>query len=308
MTEVPTRQTGRHLDREERIVPAPQGSLHVLLLRRVGGALQQLRQKSGLSSGAAAKELGWSQAKLSTIENGRVKIAVGDVARALDLYDVKGERRVEILDLAEKSRVPGWWSEYASWLPEGLETYIGWESAAASLRVYDATIVNGLLQTPDYARAVIQATRPDADEATIQKLVEVRLTRQQHLSRPDPLRLWMVVEEEILRRPVGGPELMRQQLAFLQEAAARPNITVQVLSTSRGVHAGLHGSFSIIEFPGTGDADVAYVDSAAGNVYIEKPAEVRQYTLRFDHLRADALPPAESAELIAIAANETEKK
>jgi transcriptional regulator with XRE-family HTH domain len=252
--------------------------------------LRALREAAGLNSQQAAEELGCSQSKISRVENGKSPVGVRDVRDLLALYGVTDEEhRERLLGLARDSRQRGWWAEFGSWLPSGFDTYAGMEAAAASLRAYQAQLVHGLLQTEDYARALLRALRVEDTREAIDKLVEFRMARQDQLSRAgNPLHLWVIFEEEMLKRPVGGPA-----------AAEEPAITIQVLPTSRGAHAGLDGSFSVFEFPDPGDPDVAYVGGSAGTVFVEKSEDVRRFAVRFDHLRAAALDLGESADLIA---------
>ena len=174
------------------------------------------------------------------------------------------------------------------------------EAAAASVRAYQAQLVHGLLQTEDYARAVLRALRPENTRETVDKLVQFRMARQTQLTRSEnPLRLWVIFEEEALRRPVGGLAVMQTQLQHILEAADEPTITIQVLPTARGAHAGLDGSFSLFEFPEPGDLDVAYVGGQVGTVFIEKIDEVKTFAMRFDHLRAAALDMGDSTDLVS---------
>jgi Domain of unknown function (DUF5753) len=195
--------------------------------------------------------------------------------------------------------------KFGPWLPSGFDTYAGMEAATASVRAYQAQLVHGLLQTEDYARAVLRALRVEDTRESVEKLVEFRMARQAQLTRAgDPLRLWVIFEEEALRRPIGGLAIMQSQLQHILEAAERPTITTQVLPTARGAHAGLDGSFSVFEFPDPGDPDVAYAGGPVGTVFVEKIEDVKRFSARFDHLRAAALDIGESTDLIARIARE----
>jgi transcriptional regulator with XRE-family HTH domain len=269
--------------------------------RRLGMELRALREAAGLNSQQAAEELGCSQSKISRVENGKTPVSVRDVRDLLVLYRVTDEQQRErLLSLARESRQRGWWAEFGPWLPSGFDTYAGMEAATASVRAYQAQLVHGLLQTEDYARALLSALRVEDTRNTVEKLVDFRMTRQAQLTRAGtPLRLWVILEEEVLKRPVGGRAVMQAQLQRILESAEEPAITVQVLPTSRGAHAGLDGSFSLFEFPDPGDPDVAYVGGPVGTVFIEKFEDVKRFAIRFDHLRAAALDIGESADLIA---------
>jgi transcriptional regulator with XRE-family HTH domain len=275
-------------------------------LRRLGMELRALREAAGLNSQQAAGALGCSQSKISRVENGKSPVSVRDVRDLLSLYDVSDEeQRERLLSLARESRQRGWWAEFGPWLPSGFDTYAGMEAATASVRAYQAQLVHGLLQTEDYARAVLRALRVEDTRESVEKLVEFRMARQAQLTRAgDPLRLWVIFEEEALRRPIGGLAIMQVQLQHILEAAERPTITVQVLPTARGAHAGLDGSFSVFEFPDPGDPDVAYAGGPVGTVFVEKVEDVKRFAARFDHLRAAALDIGESADLIARVARE----
>lgn len=270
-------------------------------LRRLGMELRALREAAGLNSQQAADELGCSQSKISRVETGKSPVSVRDVRDLLGLYKVTDEeQRERLLGLARESRQRGWWAEFGSWLPSGFDTYAGMEAATASVRAYQAQLVHGLLQTEDYARTVLRALRVEDTRESAEKLVEFRMARQAQLTRDkNPLRLWVILEEEVLKRPVGGLAVMQAQVRRLLEAAEEPAITIQVLPTARGAHAGLDGSFSIFEFPDPGDRDVAYVGGPVGTVFIEKLEDVRRFATRFDHLRAAALDIGESADLMA---------
>lgn len=269
-------------------------------LRRLGMELRALRETAGLTSQQAADELGCSQSKISRLETGKSPMAARDVRDLLNLYKLTDqEQRERLLGLARQSRERGWWAEFGSWLPSGFDTYAGMEAAAASVRAYQAQLVHGLLQTEDYARAVLRALRPEDSRESVEKLVQFRMARQAQLTRAEvPLRLWVIFEEETLRRPVGGSAVMQSQLQHILKAADEPTVTIQVLPTARGAHAGLDGSFSLFEFPDPSDLDVAYVGGQAGTVFIEKVDEVRRFATRFDHLRAAALDMGETAEMI----------
>jgi transcriptional regulator with XRE-family HTH domain len=270
-------------------------------LRRLGMELRALRETAGLNSQQAAEELGCSQSKISRVENGKSPVSTRDVRDLLSLYGVSDEeQRERLLGLARESRQRGWWAEFGAWLPSGFDTYAGMEAATASVRAYQAQLVHGLLQTEDYARAVLRALRVEDTRETVEKLVEFRMARQAQLTRAEnPLRLWVIFEEEVLKRPVGGLAIMQAQLQHILEAAEEPTITIQVLPTARGAHAGLDGSFSIFEFPDPGDPDVAYAGGPVGTVFVEKIEDVKRFAMRFDHLRAAALDIGESAELIS---------
>jgi len=272
--------------------------------RRLGIELRRLREATDYTIEDVAKHLECSGSKVSRIETGKGMLRIRDVRDMLDLYGVADEdRRDLLLTMAREGQQKGWWTEYEP--SAGLEIYIGLEAEAASCRHYHSHVVVGLLQTEDYARALLRAVRVTDPPEEIERLVALRLRRQSILHRePRPLDLWAVVDEAVLRRPIGGKAVMREQLMHLIEICELPNVTLQVLPFARGAHAGLDGSFVIMGFPDPTDMDVVSVESPAGNIYLEKAEDLRRYTLRFDHLRAEALPTDESVRSIHEVAKE----
>ena len=214
----------------------------------------------------------------------------------LDLYGLTdAAQRDPLTDLAREARQRGWWHTYSDVLPNPHSTFIGLEAEAASIRTYQAQLVPGLLQTEDYTRAVVQATRmtiTDTDEA--RRFVEVRQARQELLTADPAVTLWAVLDEAVLRRRIGGPAVMTAQLHRLAEAAALPQVTLQVLPAAAGEHVALEGSFMILGFAAPGEQDVVYIDATTGGVYAEKAEDVARYAAVFDHVRAAALSPRES--------------
>jgi transcriptional regulator with XRE-family HTH domain len=272
--------------------------------RRLGIELRRLREAADYTIEDVAKHLECSGSKVSRIETGKGMLRIRDVRDMLDLYGATDEaQRDPLLTMAREGQQKGWWTEYEP--SAGLEIYIGLEAEAAAIRHYHTHVVAGLLQTEDYARALLRAVRVSDPPEEIERLVALRMRRQSILYRaPQPLDLWAVVDEAVLRRPIGGKAVMQQQLLHLIELCELPNVTLQVLPFARGAHAGLDGSFVIIGFPDPTDADVVSVESPAGNIYLEKAEDLRRYTTRFDHLRAAALPTDESIRSIQDVAKE----
>ncbi len=274
--------------------------------RRLRAELRKAREAADLTQEQVAKEMDWSTAKVIRIEAGRTGISTNDLRALLALYGVTDQQRVtELVELARGSRQRGWWSAYKGVLRSQYTTYISFEAEAAMLRNFEPLMVPGLLQTEEYARAVVREAalrelRPDEVDAR----VTVRMARQQVLSRDDPPRLCAIVGEAALRQLVGGPEVMRRQLQRLVEAGEQPKVTIQVLPFSVGAHAGMHGPFMILEFAEHTDDDVVYLENAVGGLYLEEQAEVKRYRLVFEHLRGMALSPDDSAALIAKVARE----
>lgn len=274
--------------------------------RQLGAELRRLREVAGLRMEEVAKALDCSHTRLSRIETGKGGAVAkpADVRTLCELYGVSDDRQVQMLldMLSVVSQQRGWWEAFEGILPSGLEVYVGLESDARTERAWEPLLVHGLLQTPDYARALIQAARLHRP-GDIDDLVQVRAERKKLLTRPqNALELWAVLDEAVLRRPVGGPEVMRDQITHLREMAEVPNVTIQVFPFGKGAHPGLAGAFALLEFET--DPIVVYVDSPAGNLYLEKPRDVRRFVQTFDLLRAAALDPDESTAHLESAARE----
>jgi transcriptional regulator with XRE-family HTH domain len=268
--------------------------------RRLGSELRRLRESQSIKLEAVAEQLGIAPSTLSRIETGKAPTRTAYLNTMLDLYGVNdAAQRQALVDMARAGLRKGWWPVWDGVLPTGFGIWVGLEAEAASLRVYEAQVVHGLLQTEDYARAVMTAVRRRQTPEEIDRLVELRMQRQEVLHRPDPLDLWLILDEAVLWRMAGPSQVMRQQLEHLYEASQWPNVTLQVLRFESGLHPALGGSFCIIEFPERLDPDVVYTESVNGQAYIEeRDPEVRARVEAFDLLRASALPPADSALLV----------
>jgi transcriptional regulator with XRE-family HTH domain len=266
--------------------------------RRLGAELRRLREAAGLTTDRVAEALECSQSKVSRIETGQVSATPRDVRDMLELYRVDPEQREAMVQIAREARQPGWWQKFVD-VPDGVPAYVGLETAASSIDVYMSLIVPALLQTADYARAIIGAVRPDLPGREVDRRVELRMSRQALLDREQPPDLHVLLEDAVLQRPVGGPAVMAAQLRRLLEAAERPTVTVQVLPVTAGAHAGMDGPFTIFGFPAPAEPDVVALDSAADALYLEGPEDVRRYRKVFERLLPAALGPAGSAELIA---------
>ncbi|MDN3357440.1 helix-turn-helix transcriptional regulator [Actinomadura sp. DC4] len=276
--------------------------------RRLGMELRRLREASSLMIEDVAKHLECSMSRVSRIETGKSVARIRDVRDMLDLYQVgDATQREQLLTLAKDAQQRGWWTEYESVLSAGLDTYVGLEASAASIRTFQTHLVPGLLQTEEYSRALIKVGQPTESAANIDRMISLRRRRQAMLADAGTLEMWAVLDEAVLRRPIGGHAVMRAQLARLLEVDELPSVTIQVLPFTRGAHPGLGGAFTIIGFPDPTDLDVVYVDSPAGNIFLEKDKDVRRHTTWFDHLRAAALPPDESTDFIALVADEFKK-
>lgn len=264
--------------------------------RRLGAELRRRRESAGITIDTVAERLECSASKISRIETGHTSATPRDVRDMLTVYGVVGDEREELVQIAREARQKGWWHPYSAVLTGA---YVGLEQAARSIRTYEQQVLPGLLQTEDYARAMIRAARPDITLDEVDRRVRVRLNRQSLLVQDDPIDLWAVLDEAVLSRPVGGDKVMRAQLERLLDATDLPNVTVQVLPFEAGAHAGMDGTFAILDFPEPGDPDIVFVENATGGLFLEKSDELRKYIFIFDHIRAAALRPDESVAMIA---------
>jgi transcriptional regulator with XRE-family HTH domain len=265
--------------------------------RRLGSELRKLREQKGMTAEEVASRLLVSQSKISRLENGRRSISQRDVRDLCGVYGVDDARVVDsLMQMAKESRQQGWWHAFGD-VPYSV--YIGLETDAASLRVYESLVVPGLLQTPDYARAVIEGMWPEATRSEVDKRVQVRLKRQERITDPiAPVRYWVVLDEAALRRVAGDERIMTAQLEALVERSAMPHVTLQVLPYSMGAHPGMYGKFAILEFEDASDASVVYLEGVTSDLYLEKPNDVHDYSMMYEHLRALALGPDQSRQFI----------
>ncbi|MCP3768759.1 MULTISPECIES: helix-turn-helix domain-containing protein [Streptomyces] len=271
--------------------------------RRLGQELRRLRELKGMTAEEVAERLLVSQSKISRLENGRRSISQRDVRDLCGVYEVEDQRIVEsLMQMAKDSRQQGWWHAFGD-IPYSV--YIGLETDAESLRVYEPQIITGLLQTGAYAEAIIRGGSPEASEQENDKRVEVRLRRQSRITaETDPLRLWVVLDEASLRRVVGSRQIMREQLEHVMELSQQPHITVQVLPFEVGAHSGINGQYSILEFADAADSSVVYIEGVTSDLYLEKPHDVQKYTVMYEHLRAQALNVEQSRQLVERLAKE----
>ncbi|WP_328429219.1 helix-turn-helix domain-containing protein [Streptomyces sp. NBC_00443] len=274
--------------------------------RKLGAELRALRTGAGLTSGEAARLVGWHQSKVSRIETGASGVKPADVRLLLDVYGVRdAQLRQLMLALAGSDAGDGrdhWWHAYRGVLPTTYRDFISLESQASAMRTLETSVVPGLLQTPEYARAVTRAAvgglDDDADER-LDALVAVRLARQDVLRAEPPLELSAVLDEAVLRREIGGPEVMEQQLRRLMAAARLPQVRLQVLPFAAGEHIGITGPFVIFSFSRTSDLDVVVLDHLTSSLYLERKEDLQAYTEAFNALRSHALSPEESMDYIA---------
>ncbi|MET9336218.1 helix-turn-helix transcriptional regulator [Nonomuraea sp. NPDC003804] len=261
----------------------------------LGAQLRRLRTAKGISREDAGYAIRASHAKISRLELGQVSFKERDVADLLTMYGVTDPGdRARLLDLARQANQPGWWHKYNDLLPNWFEVYIGLEGAASIIRTYENQFVPGLLQTPDYARAVISLAHDRAPKSEMERRVTLRMTRQERLGGERPVALWAVLDEAVLRRALGGNETMRGQIGHLIEVADLPNVTVQVMPFERGGHAAAGGAFSILRFPEPELPDVVYMEQLSSALYLDKLGESEHYMKVMDRLSVQADTPAES--------------
>jgi transcriptional regulator with XRE-family HTH domain len=279
----------------------PRGSSPTLRKRRLVSELRRLREAADLTIEDVAGRLECSASKISRIETGRVGVTPRDVRDMLSAYGADRSTLDELVQLARDARRRAWWDEFGDVAPG---RYVGFEADAEEVRTYQGLMVPGLLQSEDYTRALIRAVLPDATPAEVDRRVELRKARQALLADGDPLRLHAVVDEAALRRLVGGPQVMAEQLRRLNEVGEQPNITLQVASFEAGGHAAMDGPFVILSFPEQSDPAVVYIESPKGDVYWEEPSDVARYSDLFARLSAESLDPAASSALIGRVARE----
>jgi transcriptional regulator with XRE-family HTH domain len=264
--------------------------------RQLGIQLRRLREAAGVTLDQAAERLGFSASKVSRIESAKTGVATRDVLTFAEVYGVPAEQAEALVQMSREAKQKGWWQVYGAVLTTG---YVGLEAAADAILAYEALVVPGLLQTEDYARAMIHAARPDGDESEVEKRVRIRIARQSSLTQDDPLALWAILDEAVLHRPVGGPGVMRKQLNHLVMASELPNVTLQILPFAAGGHAGMDGSFTMLLYREPTDPNLLFLANAAGGLFLEKDDELQRYALIFDLLKSLARPPDDSIAMIA---------
>ncbi|MFJ8468753.1 helix-turn-helix domain-containing protein [Streptomyces swartbergensis] len=265
--------------------------------RQLGATMRKLRSRTGLTLEEAGRLVGVSKATVSRYETtaGPVKwIVVDALCREYGATDA--ERRA-VVNLAKNAKEQGWWSSFADSIPESMNLLLTLEDEAVRENHFCCVYVPGLLQTRDYSTALQKANEVPLESAEVERLVDIRMKRQEILTRPKPLHLWAILDESVIRRVVGSPAVMREQLDRLLEANESPHITLQVLPFSKGAHAAALGSFVIIGGPEPA-LDVVYVDFHTGSLFLEKEEELERYRLAFEYLRAQALDMEASSALI----------
>ncbi|MGH3907396.1 MAG: helix-turn-helix domain-containing protein [Pseudonocardiaceae bacterium] len=284
---------------------APKRHTPTVRLRRLAAELRRLRGAADMSREDVSEQTGVNNATLYRIDTARARPQMRTLAALLNSYGVDTEQREYLTTLCREAARQGWLRPYHSDLPEEYTAYISFEAEAAGVRNYESLFIPGLLQTEDYALAVVRGTLPSATDAEVADRVQARMERQGVLTKDAPLKLWAIVDEAALRRVVGGADVMRAQLRRLADAAKTPNITFQVIPFGAGAHPGMPGSFVLMDFSDPMDTDLIYIDSMAGDLFLETDADIRRYTSVFDNLRAIALSPDDSASFLAELAHET---
>jgi transcriptional regulator with XRE-family HTH domain len=265
----------------------------------LGTQLRRLREASHITSVEAADTIRATPSKISRLERGRTAAKQRDVADLLTLYGVTDPaQREELLEIVRQASTPGWWQQYSDVLPRWFEPYIGLEKAASIIRSYEVQFVQGLLQTEDYARAVIVIGNAHASGGEIDRRVSLRMGRQELLTQPDAPELWAVLDEAALRRSPGGPEVMRAQLEHLLEVTELPNVTLQIVPFDAGPHAAAGGPFSILRFPEPDLPDLVYLEQLNSAIYLDHPEEVSNYLTIMDRLAVQAKTGTASRNMI----------
>ncbi len=266
--------------------------------RRLALELRRLREAARLTCEEVAERLECSASKISRVETGRVSVSPRDVRDMLEIYGIPEGQRAGLVQLARDSRQKGWWHAYSDTIQPQYATYLGLESAASEIRIYEVSLIPGLLQTEDYARTVIGSGMVSSTPEDVERKVELLMARQPALTRAEPPKLWAVLDEAALRRRVGGGGLMRLQLEYLLGMGSLPNVAVQVIPFGGGAHPAMGRPFVILVFPERVDPDVVYLEDLTSSLYLEDVDEVDRYNMFFNHLRATALSFDDSSALI----------
>ncbi|MEU5883379.1 helix-turn-helix transcriptional regulator [Spirillospora sp. NPDC047279] len=265
----------------------------------LGSQLRRLREACGISTEEAGYEIRGSHSKISRMELGKVGFKERDIADLLTLYGVDDPaERAPLLELAREANTPGWWHRYGDILPSWFEVYLGLEEAASLIRTYEVQFVPGLLQTAEYAQAVVRLGFAEASEDDVQRRVRVRMTRQERFTAPGAPTLWAVLDEAVLRRPLGGGKVMRGQIEHLITMAELPNVTLQVVPFGAGGHAAAGGPFTILRFGEPGLSDVVYLEQLTSALYLDKPADVDIYMKAMNNTCITAARPDDTVDIL----------
>lgn len=265
----------------------------------LGALLKRLREGAGVPRSEAAYEIRGSDSKMSRLEAGKVSFKERDVVDLLKMYGVSdGPDRDRVIAMAKESNKHGWWQRYNEVIPSWFEDYVGLEASASRIQSYELLFVPGLLQTPEYARAVVSGGRPNAASDAAEQKLKLRLQRQRILRGPDAPTLWAVLDESVLQRPVGGEDVLTAQIDHLLEMSSLPSVVLQVLPWSLSGYAAEHG-FTMLRFAEPELPDLVYLEEHTGAAYLDKRPDVESYTRVMDRLTIDALSPEKSRRLLA---------
>jgi hypothetical protein len=265
----------------------------------LGAQLRRLRETAGISRDDAGYHIRASGSKISRLELGRVSFKERDVSDLLDLYHVSGEQKDQLVQLTREANATPWWQKYREVVPDWFQVYVGLEEAATLIRVYEVQFVPGLLQTEEYARAVVTQGSPGLSPDEVDNRVNVRLGRQRLFAKENAPRLWAIVDEAALRRPMGGRDVLAGQVKRLIEAVGESNITLQVMPFKHGGHGAEGGAFTIMRFPEADLPDMVYMEYLTGAHYIDKPEEVEVYAAVMERLSVAGTSPEKTRDLLA---------
>ncbi|MDQ0401738.1 helix-turn-helix domain-containing protein [Streptomyces sp. NBC_01723] len=267
----------------------------------LGKQLEELRTRAGLSFEQAAESIGVSHSTIRRMEAAKVaRLRLPDVEKLLQYYGVRDQQEIDtFLKSAREANKRGWWHTYRDVMPDWFAAYLSLEQAALHIRAYEPEFVHGLLQTPAYARALLSAGNPHASSVATERRVALRMRRQEILTRPEPPRLWVVMDETVLRWPVGGAEVMREQVDHLIEVGRLPNVTLQIMPFAGGPHPAMRaGAFHVFRFRAPELPDIVYLSGLVGAVYLDKGDDVVVYREALDRLGAQAVPARSTEELL----------
>ena len=264
----------------------------------LGAQLRRLREQAGVTRDDAGYHIRASGSKISRLELGRVSFKERDVSDLLDLYHVDAETKGQLVQLTAEANATPWWQKYREVVPDWFHVYVGLEEAATLIRVYEVQFVPGLLQTEEYARAVVTQGSPNLAPEEVDSRVAVRMGRQKLLDRENPPRLWAIVDEAALRRPMGGREVLAEQVKRLIDAISEPNITLQVMPFKYGGHAAEGGAFTIMRFPEADLPDMVYMEYLTGANYVDKPDDVEVYAAVMERLSVAGTSPEKTRDIL----------
>jgi transcriptional regulator with XRE-family HTH domain len=265
----------------------------------LGTQLRKLRENAGITRSDAGYQIRASDSKVSRLELGRVAFKERDVADLLTMYGVSdAEEREQFLEMARKANEPGWWRRYTDVTPSWFQDFVGLQESASRIHTYELQFVPGLLQTEAYVRAVLTRGRPDYAPPDIEKRIHLRLERQKLITNPNPPRLWAIIDQSVLHRPIGGRRVLREQLQFLLEQSKQPHVTIQIVPTQLSGYAA-EGPFTLLRFAESELPDVVYIEHLGGAVMLDGVEEIEIFSRALDRLTVDAETPDRSRQLLA---------